>query len=114
MNGFTKYHRSVPPTDKSNPRFAHIIINILSSNMQKSPTKITIPHLQSIIQTPKGGSKTITNTRKPTATRGIGLEHQKGFVVCEGGGGGAEEGGDEILASAVVKVLREFVLNYFR
>ena len=113
MNGFTKHRRLVPLTNKLNPRLTHIIINILSSNMQKRPTKIAITHLQSIIQTPKGGSKTITNTREPTATCGVGLEHQKRLVVCKGGGGSAEEGGDEILAGSVVKVFREFVLDYF-
>lgn len=59
------------------PREAHVIKHILSTNMEQRPAEITISHLQPIIRPPKCRSKTITNPREPTTTRSIRLKHHK-------------------------------------
>lgn len=85
-------------------RGTHVIINILPRNMQHRSTKITIPHLQRIIQSPHRRSKTITQPREPTTTRRICLEHQELLSGSLGDIRAVEIGLDDVLRGGMIEV----------
>ena len=70
--------------------------------MEQSLGKITIRHLQSIIQSPQRRPIRVADPRKATATRRIGFEHDERFTSGERYGARVQERLDDLLAGGVV------------
>ena len=62
----------------------HIVVNVLTTNVEQSMAKVAIDHLQTVVEAPQGSGEGVTDTGETTTRGRVRFEHDKRLLVLLG------------------------------
>ena len=62
----------------------HIVVNVLTTNVEQSMTEVAVNHLQAIIQAPQGSGEGVTDTGETTTRSRVRFKHDERLLVLLG------------------------------
>ena len=82
--------------------------------MEEGTGEVTVRHLETVVESPQGRDKGITDAREPAARRRVRLEHHELLAHLLRGRHRAQILRDEIFSGVVREVVRDDVLRVYR
>ena len=62
----------------------HIVVNVLTTNVEQSMAEVTINHLQTVVEAPQGSGEGVTDTGETTTRSRVRFEHDERLLVLLG------------------------------
>ena len=72
--------RFIPSVELPNGRYercTHVIVDVLTTNMEQRIREVVVGHLETVVEDPKRSTITLRNTRETTARTRVGLKHDE-------------------------------------
>ena len=62
----------------------HIVVNVLTTNVEQSMAEVAVNHLQTVVEAPQGSSEGVTDTGETTTRSRVRFEHDERLLVLLG------------------------------